>query len=479
MRKLVDKYNSFSEPVKASMWFVICSIVQRGISMITTPVFTRILTTEEYGVISVYNSWLSLLTIFATMELATGVFNKAMIKYEDDRDGYTSSTLFLASCITLAMFLGYVAGRSFWNDLLDLSTTFVIMLFAQIFFTTALQFWNVRRRFEFQYRSIIVLTLGISVIGSILSVVFVLNSSEYRAEMKILGTLITYIIVCSIVFVKIFKDGKKIIAPNYWKYAICYNLPLIPHYLSQQILNESDRIMINKIRSAQEAALYTVSYQVAMLMNIVTNAVHSSFAPWAYQRIRDREYEKIGEMTIRILSVMALVCFFISLFSPEVILFLGGKVYYEAIWIVPSVTMSIIFNMLYSLIGNFAFYFEKTKFVMAGTMIAAVANIVLNAIFIPKFGFIAAGYTTLACYILYSVIHYVIMIRICKQNGIVPPFNGKIIWGTALLSVLLSIVSTVLYNYTVIRYVVAGIVFLILFMRRKELIKIINFKKED
>ncbi len=64
------------------------------------------------------------------------------------------------------------------------------------------------------------------------------------------------------------------------------------------------------------------------------------------------------------------------------------------------------------------FYYEKTQFLMAASMAAAGANVVLNFIFIRLFGYIAAGYTTLACYMLYSVGHYIVSKRILVNEGI-------------------------------------------------------------
>lgn len=437
--------------------------------MITTPIFTRILTTEEYGTISVYNSWLAIIMIFATFELATGVYNKSMIKFENDRDGYTSSTLFLATCITGVFFLVYLFARDIWNNLFSLNTAFMVMMFLEIIFTEAMQFWSVRRRFDYEFKNVVIVTLAANILGSALSVSLVLISPTHKAELKILGTLVVHIVIYGVIFFKVMQKGKKVYAPDYWKYAVNYNLPLIPHYLSQQILNQSDRIMIDRMIGRADAGLYTVAYQVAILMNLITSAVHASFSPWAYKCIRDKEYKKIGDLTLKIVALMAAVCFLFSLLAPEAILILGGRKYTEAIWVVPPVAMSIVFNMLYSLIGNFAFYFEKTKFVMFGTMVAAIANIILNSIFIPMYGYAAAGYTTLACYIFYSFLHYCVMLKICRVNGIDQPFNTKAIWSLGAVSVLLSVTSVFLYRHTIPRYLVLALLMGMLIWKRKKI----------
>jgi O-antigen/teichoic acid export membrane protein len=475
--KFLSKYKNMSKPAKASLWFVFCSIVQKGISLLTTPIFTRILTTEEYGTVSVYNSWLSILTIFATLELASGVFNKAMIKYEDDREGYTSSTLVLATVISLIFFLIYILGHGFWNKLLDLNTPMMIMLFLEILFSEAMSFWTIRNRFEYEYRSVVFITLLANVGGTLLSVLLVLWNSQYRSEFRVLGTLIVHILIYSFVYIRIIKKGKTIIRTDYWKYALNYNLPLIPHYLSQQILNQSDRIMISQLIGKSSAAVYTVAYQIAIVLNIITSAIHASFSPWTFQCIKEKKYHDIGKITLSIETGIAVFCFLFSLFAPEVIYILGGEQYYSAIWVVPPVTMSIVFNVLYTMIANMAFYYEKTKFIMFGTLVAAVANIILNWVCIPVFGYVAAGYTTLACYIIYSIVHYIFMLYICKENNIPNPFNTFKIWGVAVLAVALSVVSSLLYGMTIIRYVVIIIVVMLAVVYRKKIQKLFTSRR--
>lgn len=187
MNKIFTKYSSMSAPVKASLWFVFCSVLQRGISMLTTPIFTRILTQEEYGTISVYNSWLGIITIIVTLELATGVFNKAMIKYKDDRDGYASSTLFLSSCVTVAFFVVYIVGYEYWNSLFELSTVFMVMMFTDIFFTEAMLFWTVRKRFEFEYKKRCCYYINFKRIGICIKCCFCFSEFELPGRVESFG----------------------------------------------------------------------------------------------------------------------------------------------------------------------------------------------------------------------------------------------------------------------------------------------------
>ena len=74
-----NKYKSLPIQAKASCYFLICSFFQRGISTVTTPVFTRLLSTEEYGQYNVFNSWMNIITVFVTLNLSYGVYAQGLI----------------------------------------------------------------------------------------------------------------------------------------------------------------------------------------------------------------------------------------------------------------------------------------------------------------------------------------------------------------------------------------------------------------
>ena len=110
VRNLSNKYKGISVIARASFWFMFCGILQKCVSLVTTPIFTRMLTTEEYGEFTVYLSWLNLFSILTTLRLDYAVFNKGMATYPEDRDIYTSSMQFATSIITSEIAM---AGRGF------------------------------------------------------------------------------------------------------------------------------------------------------------------------------------------------------------------------------------------------------------------------------------------------------------------------------------------------------------------------------
>ena len=90
-KSFVYRYKSSSKVIKAGIWFTICNFLQKAVSFITIPIFTRLLTTYEYGQYSVYLSWHNIFTIFATLNLSYYVFNKGLVKYDDNKNIFVIS----------------------------------------------------------------------------------------------------------------------------------------------------------------------------------------------------------------------------------------------------------------------------------------------------------------------------------------------------------------------------------------------------
>lgn len=469
LKNIICKYKKMPTPVKASLWFVICSILQRGISLVSTPIFTRLLSTEQYGVYSVYQSWYNIITVFATLNLYCGVFNNGLTKYAEDKNGFTSAMQGLSSTVTSFLFIVYLLGMHFWNSLFQLSTVFVLLIFIELLFVPAFQFWSVRLRYEYKYASLVAVTLFVSFASPVIGIISVL-CTEYKAEARVFSYVLVQVIVGMILYIYNMRIGKIFYNKNYWLFALKFNLPLIPHYLSQIVLQQADRIMINNIVGTREAAIYSVAYTLSTLMIIVTNAIDSSFVPYVYQNIKNKKYGSIKKVANILLIIVALSCFCVIFLGPELISILASSEYYDARWIIPSVSASVYFIFLYNIFGNVEFYFEKTKFTMVASCLAALLNIVLNYLFISRFGYLAAGYTTLICYIVYSVAHGIVCWKVLKNNSMESSvYNFKLMIVVSMVFILITLLITLVYDVAIVRYICILIILTIMLFYRKRI----------
>ena len=111
MQKMIDKYKHMPVHIRASFWFLVCAFLQKGISVLTTPIFTRLLSTDEYGRFSVFNSWLSILAVFVSMNLYSGVYVQGLVKFEDSKRQFSSAMQGLSLVLTIGWVIIYLLFR--------------------------------------------------------------------------------------------------------------------------------------------------------------------------------------------------------------------------------------------------------------------------------------------------------------------------------------------------------------------------------
>ena len=203
--QIISKYRKLSDPAKASIWFTICSILQKGIMFLTTPIFTRMLSTTEYGYYTVFMSWYAIISIFTTLNLSAGVYNKGLIKFED-KNMLTASFLGLSTFLSIITLIIYLPFREYFNGLLELTTPFVILIFIESIFQPAFLLWSVGERFDYKYKKLVIVTLIISVLNPGLGV-FLLHIFGKEAIWRVVAYVVTDVVVGVILGRYIFLKG--------------------------------------------------------------------------------------------------------------------------------------------------------------------------------------------------------------------------------------------------------------------------------
>ncbi len=480
IKKLINKYNSINIEAKASIWYTLCNILQKGIAFIVVPIYVRVLSAAEYGRYTTFMTWREILIIFASLNLYCGVFTKAMVDLGNDteRNRYTSSMQGLTTLVSLILFGIYFTFKGLWNQIIGTNSVDMCLLFLYFIMFPSYSFWTVRKKVENKYVSMVVITLLLSVMTPVLSLIL-LYLTDLREKALIRGTLVTQNIVGIVFYIVHYIKGKCVIDKNYWKSALKYNIPLIPHYLSLIILGQADRIMIKKICGDDEAGIYSLAYSISTLMNVVIAAVNSSMVPWVYRKLKSREYGSIYKISDSITLIMGFMTVMLTLCAPELIRIIGTEEYISAVWIIPSVALAIFYTYCYNLYCNLEFYFSKTKYVMYASVVGAVLNIILNLIFIKTHGFIAAGYTTMICYLVFMLAHFFFMKRVCSEESITEDvYNNRFIFSFTVVLSILCLGIQLLYPYFIVRLILVFAVLILSYVKKNLFIDFINIKKE-
>lgn len=471
-KEIPKKYANMALPVKAGMWFMICNTIPQVITVLMTTIFTRILSTNDYGISSNYSAWYNILSIFITLNLNCDVYNNAMLKYEDKRDAYDSATMGLSLLLGVIGFTIIMIFQNPLSHIFSLPSSLLLCLALQCLLYNSYGCWVSRVKYEYNYKYLILVTLIVSICSPLLSVVFI-YISEDKAIGKVWGQNIIYIILGIIFYLLAFFKNKKLYNKEYWTFALKFSLPLIPHYLSLIILNQSDKVMITSMCGASENGLYSLAYSAASLLLIFNSSFTQSLIPWCYKNMKNKNTTTMKKVINSICCIYVGIDLLFIIVAPEVIAILAGAKYVEAIYVIPPVAASMYLILLYNIYCIFEFYYEQTKSVMICSTVSAVLNIVLNYLFIPRYGYLAAGYTTLVCYLLNSVMHIVVLKKLQSQHGILG-VSIRCSFGVGLLLIIVSIGITYLYQFSVLRWSIFIFIFIIVILKRNYFITLIK-----
>lgn len=134
--------------------------------------------------------------------------------------------------------------------------------------------------------------------------------------------------------------------------------------------------------------------------------------------------------------------------APEAIGVLGGDGYEEGIACVLPIVLGIVCQYIYTHYVNIELHLKKTKYVSIGTVAAALVNMGLNCYFIPKYGFVAAAYTTFASYFLLMIGHFFITRMLLK----IKLYNDGFLFISMLITTAAGTIVALTYSTTLLRY---------------------------
>ena len=435
--------------------------------------------TEQYGKYNVFLTWYNILVLLVTLNVHTEVFNKGLIQYSDKRDEYTASQAGLLISLSFFWIALYLPFRSFFNRLLGLSTVLVLFMILEILGSAIIGLWSARKRFEYDYVKIVKLTLCLSFLNPIVGVIAVLIT-EYKAEAKLIANAVVPIAFSIGILIVFTRKGKLFANRQWWKPVIISCLPLVPHYLSLVLLNQSDKLMIDYFSGPSDAAIYSVAHSAGLLMTIVNNSINGSFVPWAYDNLKNHNGDGIKKTSNSLFLIVVIVNVFLIWLAPEALKLLAAPQYSVAVWCLVPIAVSVYFYFAYTLFVDIEIYYGANKFIAIASVCAAVTNIILNYIFIPIYGYIAAGYTTLFSYFLTMILHLLFTVHILRKNQIKTKlFDIKTLLLLSCVLMALSALALILYLYTLIRlslilvFIIACIVF-----RRKILQVVKDIRKK-
>lgn len=434
--------------MKAGIGYTIGNYLLKGLSFLTLPVYSRLLTTEDFGEYSVFLSYETILFIVLGFALHSS-YKSAKYRYENNATDpslsyskYVSATIMIIA-ISGCVWLG-IANilYSLIPGFLEMNRISVNLLVIFSYSTAVITCFNSNASLNYKYSSYLLITGINAVLNTAISIILILTVfSDNRYMGRTIGTVIPAFMLAVVISINFFRKSKPEKTGIYLKWGIAYSFPIIFHGISQVILSNFDRIMIKRIEGASKAGIYSFAFTIFMIISITSSSLDNVWGTWAYERIKSNDFKAIRKYSKYYILGLFVFSILIMLISPELIKYIGGPKYYDSKYVVMPIIAAGFFSFLYTIPSTAEYYSEKTKYMAYSTVIAAIINVVLNVIFIKKFGYIAAAYTTLTTYILYFIFHMIV------SNKIMPEFK------LPLKTILITSIGMIAANFCILYFV--------------------------
>lgn len=477
MRKIIGRYKYLPIELKATIWFTICNFALKGISFICMPLYTRLLPADEYGRMNVLTSYEQIFNIFATFEIYLGAFQRGILKFNSDVKTFEQSIVFFSNILTVTMFWIFILFQNSITSFTGISLSLYAIMTLYFLGFTPYNCWLNKKRFYYEYKSPVLITVGMSLLANLFPMLFLLVWKR-TAYVKVAGTLIISTIFCIPFWlddfnpVSLIKNKKR--TKEYLSFALKFQSPLVFHSLSYYILNQSDRIMIDKFSDPTKVAFYSVAYSLATVIILVQNSINQVLKPWRYKKLEVKQYSDVSKLSDFVLTLVGGAIIVFMLIVPEVFRFLFTEQYYESLVCIPPISMSVYFLFLYTIFVDIESYYGNTKYIAYVSTVCAILNIVLNYIGMKIFNYVICAYTTLVSYAVMSFFHYLFMVKTCKRVGIQNvPVNAKFIWKFSAVMMGAFIVINSVYQIALLRYIILIIIGVFAILKRKQVMEMV------
>ena len=432
---------------KIAFWYVIGNFFAKGVTVLSAPIFTRILSKSEFGEFSNFTSWEGILIVLVTLDLGSSIA-RAKYDYNSRINEYLSSILIFSNIVTISIYICIEINQRYFMELFSIEIEYIRILFLYLLFLPAFSFLQIKHRIYRKYKFFVFFSVSSAIIRTTLSIVLVLHM-ENKILGRICGYLIPVTILHFILWIVVLADGKRL-SWNCVRYGCKISIPLMPHALAGIILGNSDRIMITHYCGSEVTALYSLAYTVSTMTALLWTSMNQAWTPWLYDHMDSKDKKTIRKNSKIYISVFMGLLAGVYLIAPELIWILGGEQYYEAKYVMPPVILACSFQFIYGMYVNIEIFAKQTFTISFGTLGAAMLNLYLNQWLISRYGYIAAAYTTTVGYFVLLLFHYGIVRVFIKENADL--YDKKFIVIVILLMVMLSCVSLVLYKYDFFRY---------------------------
>ncbi len=408
--------------IRGSGIYAFGKILPKAIRFLLIPLYTRFLTTSDYGIVAVVSIITNMMIIILPMGLPAAVTRHYFDYTKDSKEfrDYLGSVLIFFLLVGFSVVLGLTFfGKPIFENLFSkvpFSPYIKLALWTSLFIsigTIPLNLYWVKEQ-AVKYISFRLVSFLLTT-GLIIYFVVVLREGALG---KIKGAFYASLIFSVIYLILTIRKSNITISKAKLLSALTFGLPLVPNALSTLILSSADRILLERISTLSEVGLYNIGYQIGGVFNLIMISIIYAWEPIYYTIAKNeavheakRIFSRIATLYIAFGSILAAG---VILFSREIVCLITTEPFYASYRVVPVIAAGYLIHVIYFMSIRALYLKKKTYIIAPLTGLAAIINIGLNILWIPEYGMMGAAYATLISFLVQTIITHISAQRIYR-----------------------------------------------------------------
>lgn len=473
--EIKEKRGSTGLAVKAGLWYVISTFLVKGLSFITTPIFSRLLSKEAYGEFSNFASWQVLLLIITGVEMHNTVA-RAYYDYKEDFDGYVSTVTLVSCGFTVLLYGIFLACGDWIYSIVSIPREFVHILFFMLMFQACKQIYMARERTMYRYKSVAAISVVNLLVPTLIAVILVLLAEEAdRLSARIYGFYLPSALIgagCAFVMLKRGKTFKW----KYCKYAFVLSLPLMVHYLTAHLLTSSNTIVTKWVLGAEAVSAVSIASSTNHILTILLQAVSGAVTTWLMDNLEQENTKMARKGTLLYVAGIAVVAIGVMLLAPELIWILGGSKYADSVLLMPGMVTAVFVQSTTTIFTIMQTFRKKVVKTALYTGIVSVLSVAAKYFLLPLAGVQILPIINIVAFGILLFVNYVLVCRYGCRKYV--SFKG--ILAVIGIVCLVMVGSFFLYQNTILRYSVIAVIAIaaiaVLYKYRRLVMKLVKSK---
>lgn len=383
--------------LKRSSIYLLSNILNALVPFLLLPVLTRYLTPDEYGQIAMFQTLITGLAALTGLN-AVGAANR---KFYDKHD-VSALALFNGTCLHILLLssltLGVVcfflsAELSQW---LNIPTSWVYFALVISSANFIIQFrlgqWQIRERAV----SFGVMQVSQSVLVLILSLALIIGFQQGAAG-RVDALMATSVVYAVLGLLLLYRDRLLVLLPlkkAFFKEALSFGVPLVPHVVGIFLLSSIDRFFINRQLGVAEAGIYMLGVQLSLGMAVVFDAINKALVPWLFRTLSDNnphQLQRLVKFTYFFFAIVAGLGGLSFIVGPWVVTWIAGPEYQRAATVIGWLCLGQAFGGMYLMVTNYIFYAKRTGALSIVTISTGLLNIALLVYLIEWMGIVGVA----------------------------------------------------------------------------------------